>query len=94
MSRLLPGLLATTLLATPAIAQETYRADTIIVTAPGPERSADELIGNATQLNREEILETLDASLGTSLDRQPGVSTTFFGAAASRPVLRDRKSVV
>lgn len=88
MSRLLPGLLATTLLATPAIAQETYRADTIIVTAPGPERSADELIGNATQLDREEILETLDASLGTSLDRQPGVSTTFFGAAASRPVLR------
>ena len=88
MSRILPALLATTLLTAPAIAQETYRADTVIVTAPGPERSADELIGNATQLDREEILETLDASLGNSLDRQPGVSTTFFGQGASRPVLR------
>ncbi|MEM7459042.1 MAG: TonB-dependent receptor [Pseudomonadota bacterium] len=61
---------------------------TIIVTAPGPDRSADELVGNATALDREEILETLSGTLGDTLDRQPGVSTTFFGAGASRPVLR------
>ena len=64
------------------------REGTVIVTAPGPERSADELVGNATALDREEILETLSGTLGDTLDRQPGVSTTFFGPGASRPVLR------
>ncbi|MEM6653233.1 MAG: TonB-dependent receptor [Pseudomonadota bacterium] len=61
---------------------------TIIVTAPGPGRSADELIGNATAIDREDILEGLSSTLGDSLDRLPGVSTTFFGQGASRPVLR------
>lgn len=64
------------------------REETIIVSAPGPDRSADELVGNATALDREDLLENLSASLGDTLDRQPGVSTTFFGAGASRPVLR------
>ena len=72
-----------------AVAQsDELREDTIIVSTPGPDRSADELIGNATALDREDILETLSSTLGDTLDRQPGVSTTFFGAGASRPVLR------
>lgn len=72
-----------------ALAQsDELREDTIIVSAPGPDRAAEELIGNATALDREEILETLQGSLGDSLDRQPGVSTTFFGVGSSRPVLR------
>ena len=75
---------------TPFVAAEPdeLREETVIVSAPGPERSADELVGNATALDREDILETLNATLGDSLDRQPGVSTTFFGAGASRPILR------
>ena len=60
----------------------------VIVTAPGPNRSSDELIGNATLIDRETLIETLAGSLGDTLDRQPGVSTTFFGQGASRPVLR------
>ncbi len=64
------------------------KLETIIVTTPGPERTADELIGNATSLDREDILESLAGSLGDTLDKQPGVSTTFFGQGASRPVLR------
>ena len=72
-----------------AVAQsDELREETIIVSAPGPDRSADELIGNATALGREDILETLSSTLGDTLDRQPGVSTTFFGAGASRPILR------
>lgn len=63
-------------------------ASPVIVTAPGPERTADELIGNATALDREDIVERLASSLGDTLDREPGVSTTFFGQGASRPVLR------
>lgn len=64
------------------------RLETVIVTTPGPERTADELIGNATSLDRETIIETLSGSLGDTLDKQPGVSTTFFGQGASRPILR------
>lgn len=76
-------------LATMAVAQSDERRESpIIVTTPGPDRSADELIGKATSIDREEILETLQGTLGDTLDRQPGVSTTFFGAGASRPVLR------
>lgn len=72
-----------------ATAQEVASVqDTIIVSVPGPDREADELIGNATAIGREEILENLSSTLGDSLDRQPGVSTTFFGQGASRPVLR------
>lgn len=62
--------------------------ETIIVSTPGPDRAAEELIGNATALDREDILENLSSTLGDTLDRQPGVSTTFFGQGASRPVLR------
>lgn len=74
-----------------ALAQET---DTprieapIIVTAPGPARSSDELIGNATALDRDDIVGRLSGSLGDTLSGQPGVSSTFFGQGASRPVLR------
>nr|WP_083332699.1 TonB-dependent receptor [Hyphomonas sp. Mor2] len=72
-----------------AMAQDDERREApIIVTAPGPDRAADELIGNATAIDREDILDNLSGSLGNSLDRQPGVSTTFFGQGASRPVLR------
>lgn len=90
MSRLL--LLASMsplVLAPAAMAQDDERREApIIVTAPGPDRSADELIGNATAIDREDILQTLAGSLGDTLDRQPGVSSTFFGQGASRPVLR------
>ncbi len=73
-----------------AIAQDAdeRREDTIIISTPGPNRTADELIGNATALDREDILETLQSTLGDTLDREPGVATTFFGQGASRPVLR------
>lgn len=60
----------------------------IITTAPGPDRSSDELIGNATALGREQIVRTLSATLGDTLSGEPGVSSTYFGQGASRPVLR------
>ena len=64
------------------------RLSTVIVTGVGPQRSTDEMIGNATAVSRDDIVQNLQASLGNSLDSQPGVSTTHFGQAASRPVLR------
>ncbi|ABI78036.1 TonB-dependent receptor [Hyphomonas neptunium ATCC 15444] len=74
-----------------ALAQETDtpRVEApIIVTAPGPARSSDELIGNATALDRADIIGRLSGTLGDTLSGEPGVSSTFFGQGASRPVLR------
>jgi len=62
--------------------------DDIIVTGTLLDRSADEVVTNVTALDREEIVRDLRTTLGDTLDREPGVSTTFFGAGASRPVLR------
>lgn len=65
------------------------RLETIVITtAPGPERSSDELVGNATALGRDDIVEQLAATLGDTLSGEPGITSTFFGQGASRPVLR------
>ena len=90
MSRLLLLASMSPLVLVPAaLAQDAERREApVIVTAPGPDRSADELVGNASAIDREEILETLSGSLGDTLDREPGVASTFFGQGASRPVLR------
>ncbi len=88
-ARLLLAASGCALMAPHAYSQEnTERLDTVIVTAPGPERTADELIGNATAIPRDEIVTHLAASLGDTLDHEPGVASTFFGQGASRPVLR------
>ncbi|MGA1344243.1 MAG: TonB-dependent receptor plug domain-containing protein, partial [Hyphomonas sp.] len=60
----------------------------IITSAPGPERSADELIGNATAIDRAGIVENLASTLGDTISGAPGITSTFFGQGASRPVLR------
>ena len=81
-------LVASLVLGTSPLAYAQQKLDTIIVTGVGPERETDEMIGNATAVDRTEIVDRLAASLGDTLDSQPGVSSTFFGPAASRPVLR------
>tara|TARA_R110000803_G_scaffold68344_4_gene130195 strand:- start:161 stop:2236 length:2076 start_codon:yes stop_codon:yes gene_type:complete len=61
---------------------------TVIVTLPGPQRTAGELVSNVAALDRKEIVESLASTLGDTLDRQPGVASTSFGQGASRPILR------
>ncbi|MEM1149508.1 MAG: TonB-dependent receptor [Pseudomonadota bacterium] len=90
MSLLLKGCLsaASALALSAGVAQAQERLDTVLVTTVGPERSADELIGNATAIDREDIVERLTSSLGDTLESQPGVASSSFGQGASRPVLR------
>ncbi len=71
-----------------ASAQEDAVRDEIIVTASPLGRSVDETIGGVTVLSGEELSRDLDASIGETLRRQPGISSTFFGPGASRPVIR------
>ncbi|MBO6796333.1 TonB-dependent receptor [Maricaulis sp.] len=80
-------LLTTTslLLAAPALAQET---EVITVTSTVLQTGADEITGSVEVIDRTHIEENLSGSLADTIAHEPGVSTTFFGPAASRPVIR------
>ena len=60
--------------------------DEIVVT--GVRRKAGDVLGGLTVLDAEDLARELRPSLGETLARQPGVSATSFGPAASRPILR------
>lgn len=79
---------ATAASATIALAAHEPDEDTIVVSASPIERSADELLAPASVLEGEELQRQLRATLGETLRREPGVSSTGFGAGASRPIIR------
>lgn len=51
-------------------------------------QSASELAEAVTVLEGPELLRELEATIGETLSRQPGVRSTYFGPASSRPVIR------
>ncbi len=59
----------------------------IVVTAP-LEGSRIESLQGAEVLRRDDIVAQLHGGLGDTLDATPGIATTFFGAGASRPIIR------
>lgn len=63
------------------------REEEIVVTAP-LEGSRIESLQGVEVLNRDAIVENLTGSIGETLAHLPGVSSTFYGAGASRPVIR------
>ncbi|PQA86760.1 TonB-dependent receptor [Hyphococcus luteus] len=85
----------------PAYAQDEdhgHEDDEIIVTASPIGHPEHESIIPASVLTEEELASRGEASIGQLLRQEPGVSATFFGPAASRPVIRglsgDRVSVL
>lgn len=66
--------------------QETTEPE-VIVTAP-LEGSQIESLQGATALGRNDVIENLNGGLGDTLAALPGVSSTFYGVGASRPVIR------
>ncbi len=83
-------LVSTLALAAPARADTLVveGSDVIVVRATPLEDRAGEALQATTALDRDGVLATLGAGLGETLDSQPGVSTTFFGRGASRPIIR------
>jgi len=63
-------------------------AETIVVTASPLEHSVEELAIPVDRIEKSELLEDLGTSLGETLARQPGLTTTGFAAGSSRPVVR------
>lgn len=62
--------------------------DEVVVSAAADPRSQLEVVQPTTVLLGEELDLRREATLGETLDEQAGVSSTSFGAGASRPVIR------
>lgn len=62
--------------------------DVVVVTSGPLGLRADELVGSNDVVTQRDIEDNLAGSLADTISREPGVSTTFFGPAASRPVIR------
>ncbi|MEM6514029.1 MAG: TonB-dependent receptor [Pseudomonadota bacterium] len=69
-------------------ADDATAVDEVIVRSSPLRSSIAEIVLGTTVVGRDEILRDLDSTIGQTLARQPGVSSTFFGPGASRPVIR------
>jgi len=64
------------------------RLDELIVTGSPLDRTLFELAQPASVLKEEELAARIQPTLGETLNGQPGVSATYFGPGASRPIIR------
>src|SRR5512145_636402 len=81
-----PAVAALALAALPAWAQEEPTLETVTVT--GNPLGAQDLMAPVLRLERDELVLRVRPTLGETLDGTPGVSSTYFGPNASRPVIR------
>lgn len=82
------ALVGSLLVTSPAFADAPAPAQPeVIVTAPLESARIESLQGAAV-LKRDDIVAALDGGLGTTLAKTPGIATSFFGAGASRPIIR------
>lgn len=70
----------------PALAQSGAALSEVTIT--GNPLGSTELIVPATQLSGDALLLRQKSTLGETLDGLPGVSSTYFGPNASRPIIR------
>jgi iron complex outermembrane receptor protein len=81
-----------------AVAVDEVRPDEIIVTASPIGRTVEETIIGTSVIDKEELRDQLENTIGETLRREPGISSTWFGPGASRPIIRglggDRISVL
>jgi iron complex outermembrane receptor protein len=71
-----------------AHAQEAVARAEVVVTATPFRDERDDIVQGAVAIQREDLIATLGNGLGETLEREAGVSSTFFGAGASRPIIR------
>ena len=94
MSHFSNGLLATALFlpamsASQAHAQDAFDGDDVIIVTASPlNRSIDEAITGQSILSGDELEDRLAGTIGETLKLEPGLSSTSFGAGASRPIIR------
>jgi iron complex outermembrane receptor protein len=65
-----------------------HHIEHIVVTGAPIEHDRDELAVPVDRIDRDELLDTVGATLGETLAVRPGISTSGFTGGASRPVIR------
>lgn len=60
----------------------------IVVSSPFKERKLSETILGTRILNKKELAQQINGTIGETLSRQAGISSSFFGPGASRPIIR------
>lgn len=81
-------LLSVTFIPNTAFAGPNDEVDEIIVTGSPLSRSVDEAITGLSILSGDDLSDRLASTIGETLKLEPGVSSTAFGAGASRPIIR------
>ena len=89
-NRLLIGGIASALAAVAARAEDPHPSDLeeVVVTAAPIAIDAKSMAQPASVLSGDELTLALAPTIGETLSGTPGVQSTFFGPAASRPVIR------
>ena len=60
----------------------------VTITASGLDRDSADMATPVSVLEGDELVQRRGATLGETLDGEPGISSSHFGAGASRPVIR------
>lgn len=92
-ARLMTAAAVSALCAAPAFAEtsatETSAEPDVITVSSTPLRlQSDEVVGSVTVLSEDRLVELLDGNIADTLDALPGVSSSYFGPASGRPVIR------
>jgi iron complex outermembrane recepter protein len=62
--------------------------EVIVVTSTALALGSDDVAGSVTVLGQNELRRTFNNNIGDTLDSLPGLSSSFYGPAAGRPVVR------
>ncbi|HPF45453.1 MAG: TonB-dependent receptor [Alphaproteobacteria bacterium] len=65
-----------------------HEMDLIFVTASPHQKSRLDVLQGSNILSDEELNKQMEATIGETLSGIPGISSTFFGPGASRPIIR------
>ncbi|TXF96441.1 TonB-dependent receptor [Massilia arenae] len=61
---------------------------TVVVSASGLGVSSDDMVTPVTSIGGNELVRTRQSTLGETLSSMPGITSSHFGAGASRPIIR------
>ena len=85
------ALLALATYATPTLAQDTQAAGTLpelTISASGLALGSSDMTTPSTVLEGDALVLRREATLGETLEGEPGIRSSHFGAGASRPIIR------
>ncbi len=85
---LLAGLGSNAQAQTPAAAASIVALPDVTVSASGLQNSSNDMATPVTILEGNDLLQRRQANLGETLNGEPGIHSSHFGAGASRPIIR------